>query len=130
MKREARLRRQEMLLNSHRPDAKGGEERFPISTRTCASEGKLDRIQGRNRLTELETRNTLLCTSNGQARKPVGRGQRHAPAWQQAARPAHHRRLVLCSGEEATRAGGALHVYKLDGGAGTPDKIHVKAEMT
>ena len=28
------------------------------------------------------------------------------------------------------RAGGALHVYKLDGGAGTPDKIHVKAEMT
>lgn len=90
-------------LNSHRPDAKGGEERFPISMRTCASEGKLDRIQGRNRLTELEIHNTLLCTSNGQARKPVGRGQRHEPAWQQAACPAHHPRLVLCSGEEATR---------------------------
>ena len=80
---------------SHRPDAKGGEERFPISTRTCASEAKLDRIQGRNRPTELETHHTLLCTSDGQARKPVGRGQRHAPAWQHAAVP--------CSGEEATR---------------------------
>lgn len=52
----------------------------------CASEAKLDRIQGRNRLTDLEIRNTLLCTSDETGRRPAGRGQRPAHARQHAAR--------------------------------------------